>query len=67
CPKPWFDYLLEKDIMPLMAPSLADYQKYDRAFSWGSRCVNTNNPYAMLQYLRKTIGKRTQNNTFNKE
>lgn len=67
CPKPWFDYLLEKDIMPLMAPSLSDYQKYDRAFSWGSRCVNTNNPYAMLQYLRKTIGKRTQNNTFNKE
>ena len=52
CPKEWFDYLLVKGIMPLMAPSLSDYKKYDTAFSWGSRCVNTNNPYAMLLHLR---------------
>ena len=56
CPRQWFDHLLSKGIMPLMAPSLSDYKKYDAAFSWGSRCVNTNNPYAMLFHLRKTKG-----------
>lgn len=53
CPKEWFDYLLSKDIMPLMAPSLREYRKYDLAFSWGSRIVNADNPEEMLKHLRK--------------
>ena len=52
CPKEWFDYLLEKGIMPLMAPSLKEYPKYDLAFSWGSRIVNPDDPYTMLAHLR---------------
>lgn len=52
CPKEWFDYLLERHIMPLMAPSLREYPKYDLAFSWGSRLVNPDDPYAMLAHLR---------------
>lgn len=54
CPKEWFDYLLERDIMPLMAPSLREYPLYDLAFQWGSRMVNPDDPYAMLQHLRQT-------------
>lgn len=53
CPKEWFDYLLARGIMPLMAPSLQAYPKYDMAFSWGSRMVNPDDPYAMLEHLRK--------------
>lgn len=53
CPKEWFDYLLERGIMPLMAPSLQEYPKYDLAFSWGSRMVNPDDPYEMLEHLRK--------------
>lgn len=53
CPKEWFDSLLEKGIMPLMAPSLREYSKYDLAFSWGSRIVNPDDPYAMLRRLRE--------------
>lgn len=53
CPKEWFDYLLEKGIMPLMAPSLREYPLYDLAFSWGSRVVNPDDPYAMLAHLRE--------------
>ena len=52
CPKEWFDYLLAKGIMPLMAPSLKEYPKYDLAFSWGSRIVNPDDPYTMLAHLR---------------
>ena len=52
CPKEWFDYLLAKGIMPLMAPSLREYPKYDLAFSWGSRIVNPDDPYMMLTHLR---------------
>lgn len=52
CPKEWFDYLLERNIMPLMAPSLQKYPLYDLAFSWGSRMVNPDDPYAMLEHLR---------------
>jgi hypothetical protein len=52
CPKEWFDYLLAKRIMPLMAPSLQAYPKYDLAFSWGSRLVNPDDPYTMLDHLR---------------
>ena len=52
CPKEWFDYLLAKGIMPLMAPSLQAYPKYDLAFSWGSRMVNPDDPYTMLAHLR---------------
>ncbi len=54
CPKEWFDYLLSKDIMPLMAPSLKEYPLYDLAFSYGSRIVNADDPGAMLEYLRKS-------------
>jgi len=51
CPKEWFTFLLDKGIMPLAAPSIALYAHYDEAFSWGCRCVNTNNPYGMLRHL----------------
>jgi len=54
CPKEWFTYLLERGIMPLMAPSLKEYPLYDLAFSWGSRIVNPDDPYTMLQHLRAT-------------
>ena len=54
CPKEWFDYLLSKDIMPLMAPSLKEYPLYDLAFSYGSRIVNADDPGAMLEHLRKS-------------
>ena len=53
CPQEWFDHLLQKGIMPLMAPSLREYPLYDLAFSWGSRAVNPDDPYAMLEHLRK--------------
>ena len=52
CPREWFDYLLARGIMPLMAPSLREYPKYDLAFSWGSRIVNADDPAAMLAHLR---------------
>ena len=54
CPKEWFDYLLERGIMPLMAPSLKEYPLYDLAFSYGSRIVNADDPDAMLEHLRKS-------------
>lgn len=53
CPKEWFDYLLSKGIMPLMAPSLREYPLYDLAFSYGSRIVNADDPQAMLLHLRE--------------
>ena len=53
CPREWFDYLLERGIMPLMAPSLQEYPKYDLGFSWGSRIVNPDDPYTMLAHLRE--------------
>lgn len=52
CPKEWFDYLLSKGIMPLMAPSLKAYPLYDIAFSWGSRIVNADDPENMLAHLK---------------
>ena len=53
CPRPWFDHLLAKGIMPLMAPSLQEYPLYDLAFSYGSRVVNTDYPEDMLAHLRE--------------
>lgn len=53
CPQEWFQPLLDKGIMPLMAPSLQEYPKYDKAFSWGSRIVNTDEPEDMLAHLRE--------------
>lgn len=53
CPKEWFDYLLSKGIMPLMAPSLKEYPLYDKAFSYGSRIVNADEPEKMILHLRK--------------
>lgn len=52
CPKEWFDHLLEKGIMPLMAPSLKEYPLYDLAFSYGSRIVNSDEPEKMLSHLK---------------
>lgn len=52
CPQEWFQPLLDKGIMPLMAPSLKEYPLYDTAFSWGSRIVNTDEPEDMLAHLR---------------
>ena len=52
CPKEWFDYLVSKRIMPLMAPSLKEYPLYDQAFSYGSRIVNSDEPEKMLAYLK---------------
>lgn len=60
CPKEWFDYLLSKDIMPLMAPSLKEYPLYDLAFSYGSRIVNTNDPLNMLKHLKEK-GEKNEN------
>ena len=53
CPREWFDHLLQKGIMPLMAPSLKEYPLYDLAFSYGSRMVNPDNPEKMLEHLRE--------------
>jgi hypothetical protein len=52
CPQEWFDYLLERGIMPLLAPSLQEYPLFDQGFSWGSRIVNPDDPYGMLDHLR---------------
>ena len=52
CPKEWFDYLLEKNIMPLMAPSLKEFPLYEQAFKWGSRIVNYDDPPRMLAFLK---------------
>ncbi len=54
CPKEWFDYLLKKGIMPLMAPSLKEYPLYDLAFSYGSRIVNADDPEKMIDHLKGT-------------
>lgn len=51
CPKEWFDYLLSKGIMPLVAPSLKEYPLYDKAFSWGSRIVNIDDPVNMIKHI----------------
>ena len=53
CPKEWFDYLLSKNIMPLMAPSLKEYPLYDLAFSYGSRIVNIDEPEKMIAHLKE--------------
>ena len=52
CPKEWFDYLNEKGITTLVAPSLQEYPKYDLTFSWGAQIVCHDDPYAMLEHLR---------------
>lgn len=58
CPKEWFDYLLSKGIMPLMAPSLKEYPLYDKAFSYGSQIVNSDEPEKMLVHLgRKSMNR----------
>lgn len=53
CPKEWFDYLHKKGITTLVAPSLQEYSKYDLTFSWGAQIVCHDDPYAMLDHLRK--------------
>lgn len=53
CPKEWFDYLISKGIMPLMAPSLKEYPLYDLAFSYGSQIVNSDEPEKMLTHLKE--------------
>ncbi|MBQ7328906.1 MAG: hypothetical protein IJX01_03260 [Oscillospiraceae bacterium] len=53
CPKEWFDYLHEKGITTLVAPSLKEYPKYDLTISWGAQIVCHDDPYAMLEHLRK--------------
>ena len=53
CPKEWFDYLHEKGITTLVAPSLQEYPKYDLTMSWGAQIVCHDDPYAMLEHLRK--------------
>lgn len=53
CPKEWFDYLLERNIMPLLAPSLREYPLFDQGIAWGSRIVNPDDPYTMLSHLRQ--------------
>ena len=53
CPREWFDYLLERNIMPLLAPSLKEYPLFDQGFAWGSRIVNPDDPYTMLAHLRQ--------------
>ena len=53
CPKEWFDYLHEKGITTLVAPSLQELPKYDLTFSWGAQIVCHDNPYTMLEHLRQ--------------
>lgn len=53
CPKEWFDYLHEKGITTLVAPSLQELPKYDLTFSWGAQIVCHDDPYAMLEHLRQ--------------
>ena len=53
CPEEWFRHLISKGIMPLMAPSLKEYPLYDKAFSYGSRIVNTDDPEGMMKHLKK--------------
>jgi len=53
CPKEWFDYLLERGITPLVAPSLKEYPLYDLAFSYGSQIVNSDEPEIMITHLRR--------------
>lgn len=53
CPKEWFEHLLSKGIMPLMAPSLKEYPLYDLAFSYGSQIVNSDEPEKMLAHLKE--------------
>lgn len=53
CPREWFDYLLARGIMPLMAPSLKEFDLYDLAFSYGSRIVTIDCPEDMLAHLRE--------------
>lgn len=52
CPKEWFDYLTERGIMPLMAPSLSDMEKLDTAVSYGSRMINTDDPQTLIAHYR---------------
>lgn len=52
CPEEWFTYLTDRGIMPLMAPSLKEMPLYDKAFSYGSRIVNHDDPKKMLEHLR---------------
>ena len=55
CPKEWFSYLLDRGIMPLMAPSLKEFSLYDKAFSYGARIVNHDDPEKMIAHL-KSLG-----------
>lgn len=52
CPKEWFDYLHEKGITTLVAPSLKEYPLYDLTLSWGASVICHDDPYAMLEHLR---------------
>ncbi|MCQ2401406.1 MAG: hypothetical protein MJ059_05725 [Lachnospiraceae bacterium] len=53
CPKEWFDYLISKGIMPLMAPSLSDIEKLDLSVQYGSRMINTDDPVTVVNHYRK--------------
>ena len=52
CPKEWFDYLTERGIVPLMAPSLSDIEKLDLSVSYGSRMINTDDPVTVAEHYR---------------
>ena len=54
CPEEWFDYVLACGIMPLAAPSLKTLERFEQAFQWGARIVNPDDPYEMLDYLKKS-------------
>lgn len=53
CPKEWFDYLHNKGIVALLAPSLKEYSKYDLSVSWGARIICHDDPESMLNHLRE--------------
>ena len=53
CPKEWFDYLNEKGIVPLSAPSLKETDKYDLTVKWGAKIICHDAPEQMLEHLRK--------------
>lgn len=55
CPKEWFDYLNQKGITTLVAPSLKEYPKYNLTISWAHRSSVMMIPTQCWSILEKMI------------
>ena len=53
-PEEWYDYVTAVGIAPLAAPSLRTLENYEEAIRRGTRIVNADDPYELLEYLKKT-------------